>query len=143
MLSKSAKYGIRAVEFLVNYSNQNQKYRAKEIAEQIEVPEPFLAKILQVLSRSRIISSIKGPNGGFFIKRTDNDKTLWDVVVCIDGRESFRECFLGTPNCDQYNPCSLHDIITEFRNNLINNFKEKRINALSELNSENDEKLAS
>lgn len=136
MLSKSAKYAIRAVEFLVQNSNQENKFRAQEIAEAIEVPVPFLAKILQALSRNKIISSTKGPHGGFFIKTEECKHSLWDVVVCIDGKAKFEECFLGTPNCDQNNPCSMHDIAVEFRNNLINNLKSEKIHAFKEPNKE-------
>lgn len=141
MLSKSAKYAIRAVEYLVQNSNQENKLRVQEIAEAIEVPVPFLAKILQELSRNRIISSVKGPNGGFFIKSDECKQSLWDVVVCVDGKAKFQECFLGTPNCDHNNPCSMHDIAVEFRNNLINNLKSEKIHAFKEPTKESKLKL--
>lgn len=138
MLSKSAKYAIRAVEFLVENQDEDRNFGVKEISRNIEVPTPFLSKILQQLSRERIIHSVKGPNGGFSIERTGNKKTLWDVVLCVDGKERFKECFLGSPQCNSDNPCSMHDMVMEFRLTLINKLKRKEIQALRRGESKNN-----
>lgn len=132
MLSKSAKNAIRAVEFLVSTSNENNKFRVIEIAESLEIPQPYLSKIMQNLSKEAIVSSAKGPNGGFYIGATNRNKSLWDVVLCIDGDVRFQECLLGTPNCSEENPCSVHGIAVEYRTNLINLLKNKKIDWLIE-----------
>ncbi|MAY84803.1 MAG: transcriptional regulator [Flavobacteriales bacterium] len=130
MLSTSAKYAIRAVEFLLDHSTENKRIRAIEISIGIAVPQPYLSKILQDLSKGDIISSAKGPNGGFYLNKANKEKSLWDVVVCIDGIAEFNKCYMGTPNCDANNPCSLHDLALEFRTSLINNLKGRRVDRL-------------
>ncbi len=132
MLSKSAKYAIRAMEFLVANSNQESKFRSAEIAASIEVPQPFLSKILQDLSKGGLVTSLKGPTGGFFISSQNRDKTLWDVVLCIDGDTRFNECYLGRRECNANNPCSIHDIAVEFRSTLYEDLKSRRIEWLKE-----------
>ena len=71
MLSNSSKYAIRAVLYLANNSSVEKKLGSKKIAEEIDIPAPFLAKIFQVLSKANIISSTKGPNGGFYLTEKD------------------------------------------------------------------------
>jgi DNA-binding IscR family transcriptional regulator len=58
----------------------------KEIAEKIDSPEAFTAKILQILSKNNTIHSIKGVGGGFEIpKKSMNQIKLIQIVSAIDG----------------------------------------------------------
>ncbi|MCB0485648.1 MAG: Rrf2 family transcriptional regulator, partial [Flavobacteriaceae bacterium] len=68
MFSKACEYAIRATLYISIKSIEGSRLGIKEIAKEIDSPEPFTAKILQTLSREGIISSIKGPNGGFFLE---------------------------------------------------------------------------
>ena len=108
MFSKACKYGIRAVLYLAVNSGEDKKLGAKEIAEELEVPKSFLAKILQQLSRHHLISSSKGTGGGFYLSTTDRKTTLRDIIECIDGEDMFSACILGLPVCSSENPCPLH-----------------------------------
>jgi Rrf2 family iron-sulfur cluster assembly transcriptional regulator len=67
MLSSATKYTIRAVLYLATYTDISNKIGVKQIAEDLEIPQPFLAKLLQQLSRSKLVSSSKGPSGGFYL----------------------------------------------------------------------------
>ncbi len=66
MLSNACKYDIRSMLYLVLHTDETKKIGVKKIAEDLDTPQPFLAKLLQQLTRSRLVSSTKGPNGGFF-----------------------------------------------------------------------------
>ena len=76
MFSKACKYAIRAVLYLSVHSSEDQKLGAREIAEAIDVPKPYLAKILQQLSKHKLISSSKGTGGGFYLTERDRGITL-------------------------------------------------------------------
>ncbi len=80
----------------------------KEIADALQVPQQFLAKILQQLSRHSLISSVKGPHGGFYISEANSNVTLLDIVECIDGKGALTSCILGMPTCSSKLPCPLH-----------------------------------
>ena len=120
MFSKSCEYGIRATIFIAFQSYQNQRVGLKEIAKQIDSPEAFTAKILQILSRNNIINSIKGVGGGFEIpKETMNEIKLAQVVMAIDGDRIFTGCGLGLNYCTEEHPCPVHDAFKTIRNELI------------------------
>jgi len=125
MLTKAAKYAVRASLYLAINSSKKNKIGAKEIAKDLKLPLPFLAKQLQQLSRSKLISSTKGPSGGFFLNEKNQERSLWDVIVCIDGEEWYNECFLGKDVCDQSNPCSIHSLVVSFRQKMKKEFQEK------------------
>ena len=51
MLSNTSKYAIRAVIYLALYSTKEKKVGIKEVASELDIPSPFLGKILQQLAR--------------------------------------------------------------------------------------------
>ncbi|MCB0554499.1 MAG: Rrf2 family transcriptional regulator [Phaeodactylibacter sp.] len=119
MFSKSCKYAIRAVLYLAANASEAQKAGVKEIADALDVPKHFLAKILQDLSRHNLISSAKGPSGGFFLSEKNRRATLRSVVESIDGPDIFTSCILGLPVCSSENPCPLHSQAMKYRNGLL------------------------
>lgn len=124
MISNSAKYAIKAVIYLGLHSGKSNKILTREIYEEIQVSESYLAKILQQLSRRGIISSSKGRNGGFYMSEKDFEHSLMDIVRAVDGDQSVDSCLLGISNCNLENPCALHDTVgkgkTEFNRKLEN-----------------------
>lgn len=127
MLSKSSKYAIRAVLYLANHTNETHKIGSKEVAKQLGIPAPFLAKTLQELTKKNILSSVKGPHGGFFLSKKNNQKSLLDIIECIDGIEKFNQCFMGQHECNDNAPCVVHHIYMPFKNKLIDKLKTKSI----------------
>ncbi len=118
MFSKSAEYAIRAVFYIAKSTHLNRRVGIKEIAKNIESPEPFLGKILQALSKNGIIKSSKGPNGGFYLTEVEMNKKLADVVKAIDGDDIFVGCGMGLSQCSERFPCPLHNEFKAIREQL-------------------------
>ncbi|MDD7913856.1 RrF2 family transcriptional regulator [Polaribacter ponticola] len=87
MLSKASKYAIRAVLLIANSACKNNKVGSKKLATELNIPAPFLAKTLQELTKSNIISSVKGPHGGFYLSKESENKTLFNIIDCVDDIE--------------------------------------------------------
>lgn len=120
MFSKACKNGIRAVLFIATKSLKNERVGVIEIASEIEAPKPFTAKILQNLVRKKILNSVKGPHGGFYMDREMiNQVSLIEIVKAIDGERVFVGCSLGVDDCDANHPCPLHDQFVEVKVKLI------------------------
>ncbi|WP_372792621.1 Rrf2 family transcriptional regulator [Lutibacter sp.] len=136
MLSRASKYAILSTLFLAEHSSKDKKISVKVIAESIDVPSPFLAKLFQQLVRGKIISSTKGPNGGFFLTEKNSKKNVLDIIENIDGLNKFNDCFLGLNECDSKNPCPVHFIVEPFKNSLLGKFRDKTIQEFSQEISE-------
>jgi len=132
MLSNSSKYAIRAVLYLANNSSAEKKLGSKKIAEEIDIPAPFLAKIFQVLSKANIISSTKGPNGGFYLTEKELSKNLLRIIESIDGLNAFNSCFMGLPTCSEENQCAVHHIVVPFRDALLKELSGRSISEFAE-----------
>ncbi len=86
MFSKACQYAIRSSILIATNSLEDKKTSLKEIALEIASPEAFTAKILQNLVKNKIISSIKGPSGGFFISIDKiSEIKLQEIVFAMDG----------------------------------------------------------
>ena len=109
MISHTSKYAIRALIYLELYSDPHKKIGIREISKELDIPSPFLGKILQLLVKHHFLHSTKGPHGGFYMKKAAMDIALMDVIEVIDGRDSFEICVIRNSPCDPSNPCSMHD----------------------------------
>jgi Rrf2 family transcriptional regulator, iron-sulfur cluster assembly transcription factor len=118
MFSKACEYGIRALLYIARTSKEGTRVGIKEISQAIDSPEPFMAKILQDLSRKGLVLSIKGPNGGFYMDGSHLKNSLADIVTAIDGDELFNGCGLGLKACSEKKPCPIHYEFKSIRSNL-------------------------
>jgi len=127
MLSRASKYAILSTLFLAENSTVDNKISVKVISKSIDVPSPFLAKLLQQLVKGKIISSTKGPNGGFYLSKSNCKKTVLDIIENIDGLTRLNECFLGLSECDGANPCPVHFIVEPFKSSILGKFRDINI----------------
>lgn len=120
MFSKACEYGIKATLYIAQQAlSTEQKIGVKDIAKEINSPEAFTAKIMQTLSRDKIVYSMKGPSGGFFIPKDElGSIKLSSIVKAIDGDDIYRGCGLGLEQCSETEPCPLHDKFKLIRDEL-------------------------
>lgn len=117
LFSKSCEYGLKATLFLAK-NPDGSKTGIRQLADELEIPMPYLNKVLQILVKNGIISSSKGRNGGFYLTEYERKHPLIKVVQVIDGDAIFQHCGLGLKNCSSEQPCPLHNDIKAYRENL-------------------------
>jgi Rrf2 family protein len=127
MFSNSSKYAIKAVLYLALNSSEEKKIMVKDIANPINVPQAYIAKLLQDLSRQNIISSTRGPKGGFYLSETNKKQPLKRIIHVIDGEKRLASCLLSLESCDDEKPCPLHKLAWPLRNQLLNNLENSTI----------------
>lgn len=134
MLSNSCRYGIRAVIYLASQPVSKDKIGIKKISTDLNLPTPFLAKILQLLAKQKILSSSKGPHGGFSILKDPRKITLIDIVNAIDGHDIFTNCVMHNGSCHgkelEEKHCPLHNDYEKSRKELIKLFSNRTIHEL-------------
>ena len=132
MLSNTCKTAIKAVIYLASKDENGEKMGVKEIALQINASEHTVSKILQNLVRQKIINSIKGPTGGFYITKAQQLQPLINIVDTIDGKDLFNACGLGLSQCSSAHPCPIHDHYKKGRELIHELFTTKTISVLCE-----------
>lgn len=133
MLSNTSKYALRSVLYLAVNSKDGVKIGIKQISRELNIPSPFLGKILQLLAKHKILASTKGPNGGFGLGKRPEDIYLIDIVQIIDGMDSFEMCVIGVKYCsEQENHCALHSRYMSLREEMKKIFEDETIEKLAE-----------
>jgi Rrf2 family transcriptional regulator, iron-sulfur cluster assembly transcription factor len=134
MLSNSCRYGLRAIIYIACKQQGNNKTGIRQISKDLDLPTPFLGKILQQLAKQKILKSLKGPHGGFSLLKDSKKITILEIVKIIDGEEIFTNCIIHNTACTcvdrQKDPCALHDDYAQVRSDLVDLFKNTTIDDL-------------
>jgi len=83
-LTRPSSYALHAVAYMADQEN-NEPVASHVIAKARKIPERFLLKVLKPLVSARVLSSIKGPNGGYRLAKSANEITLLEVLEAVDG----------------------------------------------------------
>jgi Rrf2 family protein len=133
MLSNTCRYAIRATIYLAIHARKEKKVGIKVISKELDIPSPFLGKILQQLAKHKLLLSTKGPNGGFSLAKPADEITLYDIVDIIDSDDLFKRCLISLRSCgEEKHHCSVHAEYEKIRNDVSTLFKTKTIGQLAE-----------
>lgn len=135
MFSRSTEYAIRAMSVLANQPSGNL-CGAREIAESANIPRPFLWKILQNLTRKRLLRSFKGVRGGYELAKPARRITVLDVIDATMPAEAMSGCLLGSGNCEGKHPCALHMVWANFNKDLTAKFRKTSLADLARLSAQ-------
>jgi Rrf2 family transcriptional regulator, nitric oxide-sensitive transcriptional repressor len=105
MFSQTAEYALRIVVYLASLKGAPATIR--QIAGVTKVPEGYLAKVLQSLSRARILSSQRGLHGGSTLSRPAEQLSVYDVLDAVSPLPRITTCPLGLKS-HGVNLCPLH-----------------------------------
>lgn len=107
MLNQSADYALRAVLYVAR-SDGRRSCKAGAIAKAIGVPRNYLGKVLHGLVTAGVLTSVRGPNGGFRLAVAPAHLTLAAVVEPFHRLPERKVCLLGDRPCDSAQPCVAH-----------------------------------
>ena len=131
MLGKTTEYAIRSLVYIYIQNTEGKRPGFKKIAKNIDSPEGFTGKVLQIITRNGLVSSMKGRGGGFFFDNSEKPLTLLDVINVTEGQGFFHKCGFGLKLCDDHNPCPMHDEYTTVRNSFYNLVNKTTIQSLA------------
>lgn len=108
LYSKSAEYAIQAMVYLAE-KGDSKPVRVYEIAKAYNIPQQFLSKIAQNLVKQRLLSAVRGRNGGLKLAKPASEILLNQIVYAVDGPPPDHEvCVIGLDYCSDDMPCPLH-----------------------------------
>ena len=83
-LTRASSYALHAVAYMAA-QNTDKPVASHHIADARGIPDRFLLKVLKPLVAAQVLQSIKGPNGGYKLKRQPKDISLLEIVEAVDG----------------------------------------------------------
>ncbi|EKF54575.1 BadM/Rrf2 family transcriptional regulator [Galbibacter marinus] len=123
MLSRKAKYAIKALLYIYDHHDQ-VPISVKEISEAKKIPYKFLESIMNILKQNRIIKSHRGPKGGYSFVMDPKDITVVTIVRMMDGPIALTTCtsenfYEKCEECIDEDTCRVRKIFLDLRAQMI------------------------
>ena len=134
-LTKKADYGLMALKYLAEHmagSPGSPARSAKDIADAYHIPPQLLAKILQTLTRSGLLVSHAGTNGGYALARPATEITAFEVIRSIDGPLFITSCITIHGACDLDSHCTIKEPLRKVNDSIKDLLSGIRISDLAE-----------
>ena len=106
LFTKSTAYALQA---LIELSKYDKPIDVNTLSQNTDIPRPFLAKLLQNLSKKNLIKSYKGIHGGFLLQKEPKEIKIIDIFKTIEDKDSLVfYCSSNAKNCtrDRSSICS-------------------------------------
>ena len=117
-LNRTGEYGLRGLLFLAKQPPEKMSL-VSEISRVQGIPETFLAKIFQRLSKAGLLRSIRGLNGGFALGKPASQITMREVIETLDGPIAVNRCLRQEGECTEEKVCPLHRVLEEAQNRFL------------------------
>lgn len=131
--SQSTLYAVEALGYMASLP-EGQLVKVKELASVLEMPEHFLGKVLSQLVKKKFISSVKGPTGGFSLVVDPGNVTLYRILAALDSLQGLEDnCVMGLKKCSPEEPCALHDIWVNFREEAVGRAQKLTLSEFSKI----------
>ena len=116
-LSSKSRYGVRAL-LDIAYHGAGQPIQLRDIADRQGIPPRFLEQIFQDLKRVGLVSSKRGPRGGYALARPAAEVRLGDVLRAIEGRVDLADPSARQQGSDRACAELLDDVLASLSKNV-------------------------
>ncbi len=111
-ITRSEEYGLRGLVFLAKQPPEKVTL-VSEVSRGQNIPEAFLAKIFQRLSKAGVLRSVRGAKGGFKLKKPAHQITMREIMEALEGPIALNRCLLRKGECEVEKICPLHPVWEE------------------------------
>jgi len=133
LITRDTDYAIRALIYIAR--NKDRIVSITELVKKLDIPRPFLRKILQLLSTNGVLKSYKGKNGGFELVRKPEKIRLLDLVEIFQGKFKLSECLFKKKICPNKISCKLRVQLDSLEELVENKIKEITLASLLNLDN--------
>jgi Rrf2 family protein len=130
VLTRAGDYGIFGVLYLAKQP-EGKIVSLAEVSRSEDIPEKFLAKIFQSLTRMGLIVSHRGARGGFSLARPADKISVKELMEAIQGPVCFSKCLNELENCDRKEICKLRTVLQKAQDHTVKLLGEKTLAELA------------
>ncbi|GBF34910.1 Rrf2 family transcriptional regulator [Desulfocucumis palustris] len=105
--------------------------QTKAISERHNIPEVFLKKTIQLLSRAGLVTTQRGSQGGVRLARPSDKITLADILVAIEGPLALNVCLAENYQCHNLPNCRVHQIMKRAQKSLLRELSEETLSDIA------------
>ncbi len=127
--SKSVEYALISLNH-INKCDSSTPVSVRQISDKYNIPYDLLAKILQKLSKAKILFSVKGPKGGYKIKSKYKDLSLINFIEILEGPFGIASCLVDI-DCNQMTNCNIINPLEKINSKIYQVFSDIKLNQLT------------
>lgn len=129
--TKAEEYGIVGMIHLARQP-RGAVVSLSEISKVENIPDKFLAKIFQNLTKSELVKSHRGVRGGFSLSKTPRKITMGEIVRSVQGEEDPMKCILKHRVCDKVAACPIRKAVLDARKQMFVVYNRHSLKELAE-----------
>lgn len=130
LITRDTDYGIRALVYVAK--NKDRVVSVRELVEELGVPRAFIRKLMQKLTRKKILCSYKGKNGGFELAKEPSKIKLINLMKIFQGKVVLDECMFKKRVCPNIKTCKLKKKLDRIERKVKEELKSIRLSSLLE-----------
>jgi Rrf2 family protein len=131
LISRTSQYAIQSLIYVAT-QGQNEPILSREVAERLQVPAAYLAKIMQMLCKGGLVNSYRGRLGGFCLRESPEKINLMQILLITEGPEFTKDCLLGLKVCSDETACPMHNQWKPIKLEIIELLNQQTLAMLSE-----------
>jgi Rrf2 family transcriptional regulator, iron-sulfur cluster assembly transcription factor len=114
-LSTKGRYAVMAMADLAANTAEAKPVALADIAERQDISLSYLEQLFAKLRRGGLVTSVRGPGGGYRLSRSSNDLRIADIIVAVDEPMAATRCKPGSSKgCTKTGArCVTHDLWEE------------------------------
>jgi len=128
-LSKTIEYALISIN-QISQCDEDIPISVKKISKRHNIPFELLAKILQKLSKARILRAIQGPKGGYKLNDKYKNFTLIQLIEILEGPFGITGC-LTDHNCEQISRCNIITPIEKINSQVYQVLNQIKLNKIT------------
>tara|TARA_B100000953_G_scaffold291419_1_gene277571 strand:- start:357 stop:752 length:396 start_codon:yes stop_codon:yes gene_type:complete len=128
-LSKTIEYALISINHINQY-DKDIPISVKKISNQRNIPFELLAKILQKLSKAKILKAIHGPKGGYKLNDKYKNFTLIQLIEILEGPFGITGC-LTNHDCEQISNCNIITPVERINSQVYKVFNQIKLNEIT------------
>ncbi|GAB4316933.1 MAG: Rrf2 family transcriptional regulator [Candidatus Zixiibacteriota bacterium] len=129
--TKAEEYGLFGLIYLAKQPS-NAVATLREISMAQDVPDKFLAKIFQNLTKAGIVKSHRGVRGGFSLARPAKKITIAEVFDAIQANSDPIKCVINRSDCPKKYDCPVRDLVLEGRRQMFSYYGRHTVQSLAD-----------
>lgn len=116
-LTTKGRFAVTAMIDLAMH-NQDRPVTLADISERQKISLSYLEQLFGKLRRNLLVSSVRGPGGGYNLAKKLDEVSVADIIVAVDEPIDATQCG-GMENCHDEKKCLTHDLWTELNTHIL------------------------
>lgn len=117
LITRNTDYAVKALRHICK--TRDRIISVKDLTDELDIPRPFLRKILQVLNKKKLLKSFKGMGGGFMLSASPEKVFLIDLIEIFQGPFMLNECIFKKEICSDRRNCALKRKIDDIEKEVV------------------------